>query len=214
MRTHTSSTPTARRPLSPALTLPLTPTLNLALVLGVLLLGVLVCGTLGGCGGRRDAGTPVALTFEGRDLKQVLAAFPAEDRDVLEHPDHMTLLALYPSPIVDGKLSPQKERLHKWGILGQAEIKDAAEQHKLIEAVYRGLKAEGAGPASCFNPRHALSLEKGARRIDLVICFECTWIYIYGGSSSGKTNRLLFSPSVSPVFDALFKKHGLKKSQD
>ena len=125
----------------------------------------------------------------------------------------MTLYALYPYPVENGKLSPQKERLHKWGILGRAQIKDADEQRKLVEAIYRRLEAEGAGPAACFNPRHTITVEKGARRIDLVICFECTWIYIYGGSSSGKTNRLLFSQSVSPVFDALFKKHGLKKAQ-
>ncbi len=152
-----------------------------------------------------------APAFEGRDAKQVLAALPEADRAMFEAPDRMTLYALHPYPVENGKLSPQKNRLEKWGILGQADITDPADRKKLIEAVYRGLLGEDAGPASCFNPRHAISFGKGDRRVSLVICFECTWIHVYGGRGAKNVNRLLFSQSVSPVLDALLKKYSLEK---
>ena len=158
-----------------------------------------------------DAPSSTAPAFEGRTAKQVLAALPEADRAMFEAPDRMTLYALHPYPVENGKLSPQKDRLEKWGILGQADITDSADRKKLIEAVYRGLLAEDAGPASCFNPRHAISFSKGDRRVNLVICFECTWIHVYGGRGAKNANKLLFSQSVSPVFDALFKKNSLEK---
>ncbi len=180
----------------------------------ILLAWVLVLATA--CGDARPKAEATgdatkAPAFAGRDAKQVLAALPEADRAMFEAPDRMTLYALHPHPVVDGKLSPHENRLQMWGILGQADITDPTDRKKLIEAVYRGLLAEDAGPAGCFNPRHAISFGTGDRRVDLVICFECTWIHIYGGRGAKKTNKLLFSQSVSPVLDALLKKHGLEK---
>ena len=186
-------------------------------------LAVLLAGLFAACGerGRRVAqeqrarettapeATP-APAFEGRDLKQVLAAFPGEDRSVVEEPDRLTLFTLNPHRIADGILSPEKDRLQTYGITGQAVITDADEHGKLVEALYRGLKGEGAGPASCFWPRHGLRFERGDRTIECLICFECTWIHLYGREGSGEETRLLFGAGVEPVFASILAAHGLK----
>lgn len=161
---------------------------------------------------RSAAQQPEVAPFEGRDAKEVRAAFPGDDRLVLEQPDKVTLFTLNPVRILDGKLSPEPDRLRTYGITGQAVIDDTDEHRMLVEAVYRGLRGEGAGPAACFNPRHGLRFERQGRTIECLICFECTWIYIYGRDGSDDEVRLLFGATVEPVFASLLKAHGLVKA--
>jgi hypothetical protein len=157
-------------------------------------------GTTGGTTG----GTP----HIGRDAKQVLSAFGEEGREVIEQADTVTLLTVNPARIVDGKLSPEAERIRGYGILGSADIPDAGERRRLIEALYEGLKGEGAGPASCFLPRHALRFQKGRRVIEALICFECTWVYLFEDGVE-KEKRMLFGAGVKPVFDSVIKARDL-----
>jgi hypothetical protein len=173
-------------------------------------LSLLAALALAGCGGRGQghAAAPRA-PYAGRDAKQVRAAFPGDLRDVIEQADRVILYTLDPHRIVDGKLSPEAERLRTYGITGQAEITDPGERRKLIEALYRGLLGRDAGPAACFWPRHALRFERGQRAVDCLICFECTWIHVYRKADSPKEDRLLFGPGVRPVFDSVMKAHGL-----
>ena len=151
-----------------------------------------------------------AVPFERREAKQTMAAFPDDDRDVVEQAERITLFTLNPARMTGGKLSPEEERFRGYGVLGKAPIEDAADHRRLVEAVYEGLAGEGAGPASCFLPRHGLRFELGSRQIDLLICFECTWVYIYRDDAEHE-RRMLFGAGVKPVFDSLIKRFGLKQ---
>ncbi len=148
------------------------------------------------------------VPFAGRDAAQVLSAFPSDQRDVLEQAETITLYTLNPTPLRDGVLSPEKERFRNYGVLGRAEIKGEDGHRRLVEALYSGVRGEGAGPASCFNPRHGLRFVKGAETIDVLICFECTWVYIFGVGAT-KERRMLFGPGVKPVFDSAVRAHSL-----
>ena len=148
----------------------------------------------------------------GRDAKQVLSAFGEEGREVIEQADAVTLFTVNPTRIVDGKLSPEAERIRGYGILGTADITDAGERRRLIEALYEGLKGEGAGPASCFLPRHALRFQKGRRVIEALICFQCTWVYLFEDGVE-KEKRMLFGAGVKPVFDSIIKQRKLPQDE-
>lgn len=154
-----------------------------------------------------------AVPFAGRDDRHTTAAFPDDDRDVLEQADRITLYTLNPTRMVDGKPSPEKERFHLYGVLGTTSIEDASEHRRVVEAVYEGLKGEGAGPASCFLPRHGLRFERGKRRIDLLICFQCTWVYVFRDDAEHET-RMLFGAGVKPVFDSIVKTRALPQDGD
>lgn len=164
-----------------------------------------------GGGTPSDQGEQNATPFIGRDAKQVVSAFGKEGRAVLEQADAVTLFTLNPHRLVNGKLSPETERLRGYGVLGKAAIDDAAKRRRLVEAVYEGLKGEGAGPAQCFWPRHGLRFVKGSETVELLICFECTWVYVYAPGAEHET-RLLFGAGVKPVFDSILKP--LKLPQD
>ena len=173
------------------------------------------CGERGGAAGGGSAEAPPI----GRDEKQVLSAFGDEGRGVLEDANHLTLFTLNPQRLVDGELSPETERVHGYGVLGQAVIEDAGERRRLVEAVYEGLKGEGAGPAKCWIPRHALRFVRGSKAFTILICFQCTWVYIYEDHVEGgevieaeHETRMLFGAGVKPVFDSILKV--LKLPQD
>lgn len=151
-----------------------------------------------------------AVPFAGRDEKAVLSAFPDDARDILEQASSVTLFTLNPHRLVDGVLSPEPERFHNYGVLGKAEVTDVGEHRRLVEAVYEGLLAEGAGPAQCFIPRHGVRFVLGSQSVDVVICFQCTWVHVFRDGAKHET-RLLFSAGVKPVFDSLVQAHALKQ---
>jgi hypothetical protein len=183
---------------------------NPALLVAV---GLLTACLLAACGDAKPrpptkAEHAAAVPFAGRDAAQVGSAFPGDARDVLEQAETITLYTLNPFRLRDGVLSPEKERFHNYGVLGSAEIKGEDGHRRMAEAVYSGLLGEGAGPANCFIPRHGLRFEKGAQTVDLLICFECTWVYIFGAGAKNE-RRMLFGPGVKPVFDSAVRAHHL-----
>lgn len=179
---------------------------------------LIVCAFLAGCGDRKapkgttNGGGAAATPFVGHDLKQVKSAFPDDGREVLEQADTVTFFTLNPTRLVEGKLSPEKERLRNYGVLGKVEITDAAERRRLVEAIYEGLRGEDAGPADCFIPRHGLRFTRGSRTIEFVICFQCTWVHIYQDDAEHAT-RMLFGAGVRPVFDAIVERAKLAFSK-
>jgi hypothetical protein len=90
--------------------------------------------------------------------------------------------------------------------LGEAEITDPVEQKALLSALIEGIKNNDGHGFLCFNPRHSLHIEDGAKSVDLLICFECEKILTDGYTIS-------VSRAPEPVFDAALKRHGLPKSQ-
>ncbi|MDA1195443.1 MAG: hypothetical protein O2894_09700 [Planctomycetota bacterium] len=149
-----------------------------------------------------------SIPFAGRDEKEVISAFGEGGRDIIEHAASVELLTLNPHQLVDGKLSPETDRLRGYGVLGRVTVTDDTEHRSIVEAVYRGLKGEGAGPASCFWPRHALRFTHDGRTVELLICFECTWVHVYRDGAEHEA-RMLFGAGVKPVFDSAVKAHGL-----
>lgn len=65
-----------------------------------------------------------------------------------------------------------------WKSLGSTKLTKAADKKALSTAVAKGV-AEGDGGARCFVPRHGVSVTHAGTTYDLVICFECSWVYLY-----------------------------------
>ncbi|MBM3980828.1 MAG: hypothetical protein FJ304_11185 [Planctomycetes bacterium] len=65
-----------------------------------------------------------------------------------------------------------------WKSLGKATLSKAADKKAVSTAVTKGV-AEADGGARCFVPRHGLRATHGGKTYELVICFECSWVYVY-----------------------------------
>ena len=74
-----------------------------------------------------------------------------------------------------------KDGWHGYETLGKTTIKGKP-QKELAAAVKKGV-AEGNKGARCFIPRHGIRVTHSGKTYDLVICFQCGWVYIYTAGS-------------------------------
>ncbi len=77
---------------------------------------------------------------------------------------------------LDGNTS-EKDGWHGAKVLGKTTVK-GDEVKKLVAAINKGV-AEGDVGARCFIPRHGVRVTHDGKSHDLVICFECHWVYVY-----------------------------------
>jgi hypothetical protein len=127
---------------------------------------------------------------------------PAAVREALDKAEKVTLLSLDPDEKA-GVGAPVQ--FHDWKVLGQTEVKDKAARAKLFAALVKGAAQKGLEPAKCFNPRHGLQLTHQGKTVELVICFECAQVRVYGAGGRG----FLISRSPQPTFDKILKDAGV-----
>ena len=106
-------------------------------------------------------------------------------RRILDESEKVILLSL--DPVYSKEPSTQTaEKFHYYPVLGRVEIKDANLKHELLRALYKGVEDSLGLAAACFNPRHGIRAENGTNWIELVICFECSYMEEHGtGASDG-----------------------------
>src|SRR5262249_20775026 len=127
---------------------------------------------------------------------------PAAVREALDRAEGMTLLSLDPDEKA-GVGAPAQ--FHGWKVLGKTEVKDKAARAKLIAALVEGASKKGLEAAKCFNPRHGLQLTQKGKTVDLVICFECAQVRVYGAGQRG----FLISRSPQDALDKILKDAGV-----
>lgn len=90
---------------------------------------------------------------------------------------------------------------HGAKVLGKTTVKMADDKKALVTAVKKGV-AEGTGGARCFIPRHGFRAVYDGKTYDLVICFECHWVYIYTDKSD-KPTVLMISETPQKLLNTI-----------
>lgn len=93
---------------------------------------------------------------------------------------------------LDGERSA-KDGWHGAKVLGQTTVKGKGVRE--VGALIKKGVAEGDGGAKCFIPRHGVRIAHDKKTYDLVICFECSWVYVFVDGSDQPT---VLSTSGSP----------------
>ena len=106
---------------------------------------------------------------------EVLKAFPLETQRILRDAGEVEVLGL----ICERGPAPQEPRLRHYPITARTVV-SGQRRDALLRQVYRGV-AEGQSLAMCFEPHHALRATHQGRTVEVVICFECTQLYVYDG---------------------------------
>ncbi len=151
--------------------------------------------SLAGCGSRYDEDVPPT------------------DRGILEGAEELMIFALRPHPTTaEEPLKAGEEAFHDFKVLGRATVADAR-RAELIELVRKGIDASDGVAALCFLPRHGVrATGRGNDVVDLVICYECFQMVVYG--ADGERTTVLTAASVEPAVTRLFEDHGLKIQRD
>ncbi len=93
-----------------------------------------------------------------------------------------------------------KDAWHGSKVLGKTTVKKE-DATKLAAAVAKGV-TEGDRGARCFIPRHGVRAVYDGKTYDLVICFECGWVYVYVDQSD-KPTVLMISSSPHKMIDKI-----------
>jgi hypothetical protein len=98
-------------------------------------------------------------------------------------------------PIQPPRDQRPKDGFRGWNVYGKTELK-TAEQRKTVVDVAQAAKP-GHG-AKCFDPRHAIRATADGKTVDVLICFECSWVYFYLGEGN-ETVRLTIGDQQAPL---------------
>ena len=89
-------------------------------------------------------------------------------------------------------------------ILAQAILKKNIAMKAL--ALLHNPKSYGGEPMRCFIPRHGFRFSSSSAQVDILICFECYWIYFFHGPKKVIASLNDGSRSaLEHVFDEAFK---------
>jgi hypothetical protein len=94
----------------------------------------------------------------------------------------------------------EKDGWHGSKILGKTTVKKE-DTTKLAAALAKGV-TEGDRGARCFIPRHGIRATYDGKTYDLVICFECGWVYLYIDKSD-KPHVLMISTAPNKAIDKI-----------
>jgi hypothetical protein len=109
-----------------------------------------------------------------KELRKHLAAIQA----FLENADQVEAFRLNP------KKAKQPEQkggafFHSYKVLRHVQVKKVDDRKAIAKALGAALHWNPLRQALCFNPRHGVRASHGGRSLDLVICLECSIIYLY-----------------------------------
>ena len=122
---------------------------------------------------------------------------PAAAITILTRADHFELLSL------DPRLGDRTDEntFHGYRVLARVPISDANGRQKLVSALREGMRESSGTIAACFNPRHGIHALYKGKQADLVICFECLQVQLFGDSCG----EFPISDSPQGVFQATLK---------
>ena len=101
------------------------------------------------------------------------------------------------------------ETLQGWKVLGKTVLKGAGVPKDVRDAVNQGIAKSDSEGAKCFEPRHALRATYEGKTVDLVICFECSWVYVYYGKEPTRQAVVTVARDAQTVLDATLKLAGV-----
>jgi hypothetical protein len=145
---------------------------------------------------------PFGLGAIGEDKKD--NRLPDKAKAVLDKADQIVLFSLEPD---DRK--KVKDGFHGWMVLGQTTVKDADVRSQILTALYQGIAKSDGNGAKCFDPRHGIRATADGKRVDLVICFECNWVYVYYDNDENRQHVAVTTREPQVVLDKTLKNAGV-----
>jgi hypothetical protein len=126
---------------------------------------------------------------------------PAAAMKTLKQADRFELLSLDPH----FQRALEKDGFHGYRILDRVVISDPKTRDRLISALRQGMLENFGTIAACFNPRHGIHAVRQGKQVDLVICYECLQVKLFGDDQG----EFLVSSSPQAFFNETLKTRGL-----
>ena len=101
---------------------------------------------------------------------------------------------------------------HGYKLLGKIAVSAVDVQTRLVSALESGI-AKSTGPgARGFVPRHGIHAVSGGKTVDLLICFECSWVRVFSGGVETPA-AVVTTNDPQPVFDQVLQAAKVPRAQ-
>lgn len=142
---------------------------------------------------------------EPSNIPEILK-LPAELSAVLSESTEWELLAIDPER--PGSDESPADAFHGFRVQGRKSLRSDLDRSQLAYALNAGIAGNQGMVAGCFLPRHGISAKTEAGRVDLLICFQCMQINVYG-EGDDRLDQILTTPDPRRVFDRVYNSAGL-----
>jgi hypothetical protein len=132
-----------------------------------------------------------------------------ELESMLGNDTKVTLYAVDPARIFNGDPDGTwygKKMFRNHIVKSSAAIENHRECETLVHALTDGMRETQGGFDSSFEPFFGLTIERGNKRIDVLVCFTCMRAFVYGAYAGD--SFILDNAHEDAFFDSA-KKHGL-----
>ena len=129
---------------------------------------------------------------------------PKSVREVLDRAEQIELLSL--NPARDRKPAKQAD-FHGYEVIGKTVLEDKKACRQLLRAFSEGVDDSTGAVAGCFNPRHGIRDRHDGKTTELVICYECLSLQIYGPDRY--KGSVLTTQGPSALFNKVLRKAGV-----
>jgi hypothetical protein len=142
------------------------------------------------------------LTAARSDAAEKDNKLPDKAKAVLEKADSWELFSLDPRFEAD---RPKDGGFHGWKVLGKTEVKDAKTREQLLASLTKGIADSDGNGAKCFDPRHGIRAKFDNQSVDVVICFECSWVYVFYNGGNNREGTAVTTRTPQDAFDKVLK---------
>ena len=102
-----------------------------------------------------------------------------------------------------------RRHFHGFPILGRATVWRSEDLEQ-----WRRIFIEGLTPCErvlCFAPRHGIRIQTRTATVDLVLCFECSKMRVFGAGPDLATDDCFFDAAVLDLLNAFLDGHRIKR---
>jgi len=107
----------------------------------------------------------------------------------------------------------QAENLQGYRVLGSQSVSNAEALRQVVNELNAAAERWDGAVAMCFNPRHGIRVKSGDKNYDMLICYECSQVYLYEGAKEVGIMYLNSAPKNEPspkVLNDLLTQAGIK----
>jgi hypothetical protein len=124
--------------------------------------------------------------------------------------DSMTLYALSGGYVADADQKSSELTFCQYSVVGCAPIESPEERTLILRAVEQGIAESDGMTMRCFVPHHGLHFVEKERTTDVLICFECLWVWRF---YKGRKESLPTTRAAKELLDAHLDYHGIPRKE-
>jgi hypothetical protein len=131
---------------------------------------------------------------------------PARAKSILDKAVQFHLYSLGPESESEAEhREPVKDGFRARKVLGTVVVKDPQVRKQILRSLYDGIAETDGNGSRCFDPRHGIRASVDGKAVDLVICFECNWVYVFFDKHEQRQGVACTTRKPQATFDKVLK---------